>query len=199
MDENYTADSAFTFRHNISYSNLDSASTGSVAINLNFNGRAYRELTPQPSGKSVLEHDFNNIVVVPPVKGIVIQASPNEADVQQVIMQWSPMNLGVIGLSGTNTLTTSAALSAITQAKTALNAVSKECSTFGSYQNRLEHAYNNVANTRENVQASETRIRDTEMASESSRLATHNLLMESGQMVLAQANQTKQGVMTLLQ
>ncbi|MCR4756957.1 MAG: flagellin [Butyrivibrio sp.] len=199
MDENYTVGSAFTFNHSISYSNLDSAATGSVSINLNFDGRAYRELAPQPAYKMISEHDFNNIVVVPPVKGIVIQASPNEADVQQIIMQWSPMNLGVIGLSGTNTLTTSAALSAITQAKTALDAVSKERSTFGSYQNSLEHAYNNVANTRENVQASETRIRDTEMASESSRLATHNLLMESGQMVLAQANQTKQGVMTLLQ
>ncbi len=80
-----------------------------------------------------------------------------------------------------------------------LNIVSETRNVFGSYQNRLEHAMKYTDNTVENTQASESRIRDTDMAKEMSYYSNTDIIAQAGQMVLAQANQSKQGVMNLLQ
>lgn len=77
--------------------------------------------------------------------------------------------------------------------------VSAERSRMGAYQNRLEHTVNNLANVVENTQAAESRIRDTEIAEEMVRLSVHNILANAGQSVLAQANQSTNGVTALLQ
>ncbi len=81
----------------------------------------------------------------------------------------------------------------------ALAYVSSERSRMGAYQNRLEHTIRNLDNVVENTTSAESRLRDTDMASEMVTLSMKNILVQAGQSVLAQANQTPQGVMSLLQ
>ena len=79
-----------------------------------------------------------------------------------------------------------------------MQVISEQRGIFGASQNRMEHAYNNVGNSLENTQASESLIRDTDMAKEYSIYSAHNILEQAGQSMLAQANQTNQGVLNLL-
>ena len=76
--------------------------------------------------------------------------------------------------------------------------VSAERSRLGAYQNRLEHTVDNLNNVVENTTASESRIRDTDMAREMVLYANRNILLQSGQSMLAQANQSGQGILSLL-
>ena len=77
--------------------------------------------------------------------------------------------------------------------------VSRVRSYYGALQNRLEHTIKNLDNVVENTTASESLIRDTDMAAEMVRYSNNNILMQAGQSMLAQANQTNQGVLSLLQ
>src|SRR5207244_12046532 len=81
---------------------------------------------------------------------------------------------------------------------TAIQNVSSSRSTFGSIQNRLEHTLNNLATSEENLQASESRIRDADMASEMVTLSKLQILQQAGTSMLAQANQSSQSVLSLL-
>lgn len=81
----------------------------------------------------------------------------------------------------------------------AIDQVSKMRSYFGASQNRLEHAYANNKNTEENTTAAESRIRDTDMATEMVDFSKNNILAQVGQSMLAQANQSTQGILSLLQ
>lgn len=83
--------------------------------------------------------------------------------------------------------------------KGALINVSAMRSYYGAVQNRLEHAIRNLYNVVENTTASESQIRDTDMAEEMVRYSNNNILAQAGQAMLAQANQTNQGVLSLLQ
>lgn len=80
----------------------------------------------------------------------------------------------------------------------AINKVSNQRSTLGAIQNRLEHTINNLDTTSENTQAAESRIRDTDMAKEMVEYSKNNILAQAGQSMLAQANQSNQGVLSLL-
>ena len=81
----------------------------------------------------------------------------------------------------------------------AINRVSEERSKLGAIQNRLEHTINNLDTTSENTSAAESRIRDTDMATEMVEYSKNNILAQAGQSMLAQANQANQGVLSLLQ
>jgi flagellin len=110
------------------------------------------------------------------------------------------------GLSGLTALSTgtvdvvSAALDAmaISDIDTAITNVSKVRSNYGAVQNRLEHRLNNLATYQENLTASESRIRDVDMASEMTKFTKLNILQQAGTSMLAQANQSGQGVLSLL-
>jgi flagellin len=80
-----------------------------------------------------------------------------------------------------------------------IESVSSMRSTFGAVQNRLEHTVDNLDNVVENVTAAESRIRDTDMADEMVKYSKNNILTQAGQSMLAQANQSTQGVLSLLQ
>ena len=99
----------------------------------------------------------------------------------------------VIGTSGVN------ARNSIGVIKSALEAVSSQRADLGAVQNRLEHTIKNLDNVVENTQAAESQIRDTDMAEEMVRYSNNNILAQAGQSMLAQANQTNQGVLSLLQ
>ena len=81
----------------------------------------------------------------------------------------------------------------------AINIVSTQRSALGAIQNRLEHTVANLDNVSENTQAAESRIRDTDMAAEMVEYSKNNILAQAGQSMLAQANQSTQGVLSLLQ
>ena len=81
----------------------------------------------------------------------------------------------------------------------AIEVVSKQRSAMGAIQNRLEHTIANLDTTSENTQSAESRIRDTDMASEMVTYSKNNILAKAGQSMLAQANQSTQGVLSLLQ
>ena len=80
-----------------------------------------------------------------------------------------------------------------------IETVSSMRSDFGAIQNRLEHTIDNLDNVVENVTSAESRIRDTDMADEMVKYSKNNILTQAGQSMLAQANQSTQGVLSLLQ
>ena len=81
----------------------------------------------------------------------------------------------------------------------AINSVSSQRSALGALQNRLEHTIDNLDNISENTSSAESRIRDTDMAKEMVNYSKNNILAQAGQSMLAQANQSNQGVLSLLQ
>ena len=103
--------------------------------------------------------------------------------------------LNVVGPSNDNGITATYAIDAIADA---VQKVSDQRSALGAIQNRLEHTIANVDNVVENTTAAESRIRDTDMASEMVTYSKNNILAQAGQSMLAQANQSTQGVMSLL-
>ncbi len=101
--------------------------------------------------------------------------------------------LSVTGADGTDARTT------IDKVKGAIKSISSQRSDLGAIQNRLEHTIKNLDNVTENTTAAESQIRDTDMATEMVRYSNNNILAQAGQSMLAQANQTNQGVLSLLQ
>ena len=110
----------------------------------------------------------------------------------------SAKGLGVNGLKVDGT-DDSNALAAIDTIKEAIQKVSTQRSSLGAVQNRLEHTINNLDNVVENTTSAESSIRDTDMASEMVKYSNNNILSQAGQAMLAQANQSNQGVLSLLQ
>ena len=111
------------------------------------------------------------------------------------------MNTENLGLKGLNVKDDSgiAATYAIDAIADAISKVSEQRSSLGAVQNRLEHTISNVDNVVENTTSAESRIRDTDMASEMVNYSKNNILAQAGQSMLAQANQSNQGVLSLLQ
>jgi flagellin len=123
----------------------------------------------------------------------------------------SSSNIAAGGLTDLTSLATASAVSVVTAAldsggalgnidtiDDAIENVSKVRSQYGAVQNRLEHRLNNLATYQENLTASESRIRDVDMASEMTKFTKLNILQQAGTSMLAQANQSTQGVLSLL-
>ena len=119
-------------------------------------------------------------------------ASANTIKISGVQLSKIASLVGSITSTGTAKAQLSKIASAIEQVSTAR-------STFGALQNRLEHTIDNLDNVVENVTAAESRIRDTDMADEMVKYSKNNILTQAGQSMLAQANQSTQGVLSLLQ
>ncbi len=120
----------------------------------------------------------------------------NKIDID--ISMMSARGLGVNGLqvSGDNDSNATAAIETISAA---IQKVSTQRSALGAVQNRLEHTINNLDNVVENTTSAESQIRDTDMATEMVKYSNNNILSQAGQAMLAQANQSNQGVLSLLQ
>jgi len=87
----------------------------------------------------------------------------------------------------------------LSKIQVAINNVSSQRSALGALQNRLEHTIANLNTTSENTSASESKLRDVDMASEMVNYSKNNILAQAGQSMLAQANQSTQGVLSLIQ
>jgi flagellin len=111
---------------------------------------------------------------------------------------------GVLGLANLSDAATasaalsSGALSSLDNIDKMIQSVSKARSEYGAIQNRLEHRLANLATYQENLTASESRIRDVDMAAEMTKFTKLNILQQAGTSMLAQANQAPQGVLSLL-
>jgi len=107
--------------------------------------------------------------------------------------------LGITAAGGAFTVSTqSSAANAISTIKTAISKLNSQRSALGAIQNRLEHTIKNLDNVVENTQAAESQIRDTDMATEMVKYSNNNILAQAGQSMLAQSNQSNQGVLSLL-
>ena len=119
---------------------------------------------------------------------------------QQISLTISKMSCTAIGLSATslNVGSFSKAGATMKAVQTAIEKVSTQRSLLGAVQNRLEHTIANLDTTAENTSSAESRIRDTDMADAMVEYSKNNILTQAGQSVLAQANQSTQGVLSLL-
>ncbi|MGN8774325.1 flagellin N-terminal helical domain-containing protein [Candidatus Weimeria sp. HCP3S3_B5] len=107
---------------------------------------------------------------------------------------------GPVGsVGGLDVTTHDGAESAMDKVQSAIDKVSTQRANLGAVQNRLEHTIANLDNVSENTQSAESRIRDTDMAKEMVQYSKNNILAQAGQSMLAQANQSNQGVLSLLQ
>jgi flagellin-like hook-associated protein FlgL len=131
------------------------------------------------------------------VQSLWIQSGADVEDGMFLVLE--NMNTSILGIDETDVSTDDGARNAISSIKNAIGKVSAIRSNLGAQQNRLEHTYKNVTNTAENTQASESIIRDTDMAKEMVQLSLKNILEQAGVSMMAQANQTNQGVLSLLQ
>ena len=131
-----------------------------------------------------------------------LQVGSETSEENQITVTIGSMKCSGIGIKASNCTVTgkdgSKALKAMDTIKKALENVSKQRSDLGAVQNRLEHTIKNLDNVVENTQAAESQIRDTDMATEMVKYSNNNILAQAGQSMLAQANQTNQGVLSLL-
>jgi flagellin len=125
-------------------------------------------------------------------------AAKNQIGVSLKAMTAAGLSLTSVKVSGDGSTGETNAKSAITSIKNALQEVSKQRSDLGAQQNRLEHTINNLNNVVENTTSAESQIRDTDMATEMVKYSNNNILAQAGQAMLAQANQSNQGVLSLL-
>ena len=136
-------------------------------------------------------------------KGLQVGAEAN----QHIDISIKNMNVATVFSADSTTIATfrnagdvsSANFASLNQVtKAALQVVSAQRSDLGAIQNRLEHTINNLDNVVENTTSAESAIRDTDMATEMVKFANNNILAQAGQAMLAQANQSNQGVLSLL-
>ena len=117
---------------------------------------------------------------------------------QAIALSISSMSATSLGVNALTVSTFSTAGTAMAKVQSALDIVSTQRSKLGATQNRLEHTIANLDTTSENTSASESRIRDTDMAKEMVTYSKNQILVQAGQSMLAQANQSTQGVLSLL-
>lgn len=128
-----------------------------------------------------------------------LQVGANEG--QNIAFSIATMTASALALNSVASAvgTYGSATSQISIVQSALNKVSNQRSALGALQNRLEHTIANADNTAENLQSAESRIRDVDMADEMVKYSKDNILQQAAQSMLAQANQSPQGVLSLLQ
>ena len=117
---------------------------------------------------------------------------------QKISISISTMNAKALGVDSLKVSSFGKAGSAMTLIQKAISKVSTQRSALGAVQNRLEHTIANLDTTSENTSAAESRIRDVDMAEEMVEYSKNNILAQAGQSMLAQANQSTQGVLSLL-
>lgn len=131
------------------------------------------------------------------LKNIKIQCSNGTRDHLWIPME--RMDAEYLGVKNIDVSTEGGALDAINVVSSADQRVADMRAMYGAMQNRLEHSYANNQNKLENTQAAESRIRDTDMAREMVKFTKDNILQQATESMLAQANQSTQGVLSLLQ
>jgi flagellin len=131
---------------------------------------------------------------------LTFQVGANAGDQLAITEDLGMTSADIFGatLSGLDLTSGAGATAALASIDAAIGSVSSVRSTLGASQNRLEHTINNLSVAVENLTASESRIRDTDMAMEMAQFTRHQILAQAGTSMLAQANQAPQNVLSLL-
>lgn len=132
-------------------------------------------------------------------RGMTLQIGDTAEDFNQMTVSVSDMHTTSLGIGSIDISTQDGATAAIEKLKTAINSVSSTRGTLGALQNRLDHTINNLGVMTENIQDAESTVRDVDVAKEMMEYTKNNILVQSAQAMLAQANQVPQGVLQLLQ
>ena len=130
--------------------------------------------------------------------GLKLQLGDTSDEYNQLKVSINDMHTSALGIDGLDISTQEGAAAAIDVVKNAINYVSDVRGGLGAIQNRLEHTSNNLSVMAENIQDAESSIRDTDVAEEMMSYVKNNILVQSAQAMLAQANQIPQGVLQLL-
>ncbi len=147
--------------------------------------------------------DFNGIKPLKKTQasGMTFQIGPSSAETINVNMSHmdaASLLTGATKISSEITDQTKAKDDLLKTINNAITSVSKYRAHLGAAQNRLEHTVNNLKVTSENIQAAESRIRDTDMAEEITAYTKNNILLQAAQSMLTQANASPQGVLSML-
>jgi flagellin len=140
--------------------------------------------------------DYNGINILQGAGTKTFQIGPTSGET--LTLNGSDMRATGLGVQALKMSSVQSANTAITKIKSAVDKVSTYRAKLGAKQNRLEHTINNLKVANENTTAAESRIRDTDMAKEISAYTKNNILNQAAQSMLAQANQSPQGVLSLL-
>jgi len=132
-------------------------------------------------------------------EGLTLQIGDTSDNYNQLQVSVEDMHVAALGIGGIDISSQKGAQEAVDKIKAAINSVSSTRGTLGATQNRLEHTANNLAVMEENIQDAESAIRDTDIAEEMMAYTKNNILIQSAQAMLAQANMVPQGVLQLLQ
>ena len=132
-------------------------------------------------------------------KALTLQIGDTSDSYNKLQVSVQDMHTGSLGIAGIDIGTQDGAAAAVDLIKNAINIVSDVRGTLGATQNRLDHTINNLSVMTENIQDAESTIRDTDVADEMMAYTKNNILVQSAQAMLAQANQVPQGVLQLLQ
>ena len=130
---------------------------------------------------------------------LTLQIGDTGDDFNQLNVSIKDTHTTALGISDIDIGTQAGAKAAVDKIKAAINTVSSIRGTLGATQNRLDHTINNLSVMTENIQDAESTIRDTDVADEMMAYTKNNILIQSAQAMLAQANQVPQGVLQLLQ
>ena len=130
---------------------------------------------------------------------LTLQIGDTSDAFNQLSVKIQDMHAASLGIDAINISTQEGAQAAVDVIKNAINIVSDVRGTLGATQNRLDHTINNLSVMTENIQDAESTIRDTDVADEMMAYTKNNILVQSAQAMLAQANQVPQGVLQLLQ
>ena len=169
--------------------------SANAAVTAKGNGDTYQNLTYSNASKT--QSHIVSSTSVDVYMELNIQAGAQEG--QNIQIKYDLLRTSLLGIEGIDTLSHDSSEAAITQIDGAIDKVSQQRSLFGAYINRLEHAYNADTNTAENTQAAESKLRDSDMAAEMVQYSRDQILMQVGQSILAQANQSASGILSLLQ
>ncbi|NBI81690.1 hypothetical protein D3Z48_06255 [Clostridiaceae bacterium] len=143
--------------------------------------------------------DSKNLANVSMGTALTLQIGDTSDSFNQLKVSVGDMHTKALGIDDINIGTAEGAQAAVNVIKNAINQVSSVRGTLGAISNRLDHTANNLSVMAENIQDAESAIRDTDIANEMMSYTKNNILVQSAQAMLAQANQVPQGVLQLLQ
>ncbi|WP_138307734.1 flagellin [Flavonifractor plautii] len=177
-----------------------SADMVNAAKNATVTGAGIQDATGAGAGKwTALAKTSNGTAQPNQGKPLTLQIGDTSDSFNQLKVGIKDCHVDALGLTDMKIGDQDSAAKALDKIKSAINYVSDVRGTLGATQNRLDHTINNLSVMQENIQDAESTIRDTDVADEMMAYTKNNILIQSAQAMLAQANQVPQGVLQLLQ
>lgn len=176
---------------------FNAAATGSDGAT--FSNLASLAAAAAKNGVTLNTAQANQVTITKAGADLTLQIGDTSADYNQLKVGIQDMHASELGLDNIKISDQASAKAAVDTIKEAINTVSSVRGTLGATQNRLDHTINNLSVMTENIQDAESTIRDTDVADEMMAYTKNNILVQSAQAMLAQANQVPQGVLQLLQ